>query len=165
METSKERILKAINHVQPETTPLHIMGFEEIAKWLERFEARDDFDLRDKLGLDLQTARALYQGPNIERGLSIWGTNPDVSGYAGVGYNQVREGHPLAEAASVADIEGFAWPDPDDFDYEIVGEVLQAAREKAYEEAAMEIYKASPDVFVVHPVAAIGLFGAARDEL
>ncbi len=131
METSKERILKAINHVQPETTPLHIMGFEEIAKWLERFEARDDFDLRDKLGLDLQTARALYQGPNIERGLSIWGTNPDVSGYAGVGYNQVREGHPLAEAASVADIEGFAWPDPVDFDYEIVGEVLQAAREKA----------------------------------
>jgi ABC-type transport system substrate-binding protein len=28
-------------------------------------------------------------------------------------------------------------------------------REDAYQKAAMEIYKASPDVFVVHPVAAI----------
>ncbi len=131
METSKERILKAINHVQPEITPVHIMGFEGMERWLERFQARDDFDLRDKLGMDMQTARALYRGPNIERGLSIWGTNPDVSGYAGVGYNQVGEGHPLAEAASVADIEDFTWPDPDEFDYEIAGEVLQAAGDKA----------------------------------
>lgn len=73
METSKERILKAINHVQPEITPLHIMGFEGMGRWLERFQARDDFDLRDKLGLDMQTARALYRGPNIERGLSVSG--------------------------------------------------------------------------------------------
>ena len=29
------------------------------------------------------------------------------------------------------------------------------ARDKSYQTAAMEIYKASPDVFVVHPVAAI----------
>lgn len=31
----------------------------------------------------------------------------------------------------------------------------QEERDKLYQEAAMEIYKASPDVFVVHPVAAI----------
>ena len=29
METSRERVLKTINHIQPDTAPVHIMGFEE----------------------------------------------------------------------------------------------------------------------------------------
>lgn len=131
METSKERALKAINHIQPETTPVHIMGFEDIERWLERFGAKDDFDLRDRLGLDFQTARAVYTGPNAKRGLSIWGTEPDVSGYAGAGYSQARGSYPLV-GASLADIERFDWPDPDDFDYEIVCKVLQTDPEKAH---------------------------------
>ena len=122
METSKQRVLAAINHIQPDTTPVHIMGFEGIERWLELFEAEDDFELRIKLGLDLQTARPIYSGPNIERGLTIWGTEPNVSGYAGFGYSQAGKSYPLAGAGSVADIERFAWPDPDDFDYAGIGQ-------------------------------------------
>lgn len=130
METSKDRALKAINHIQPDTIPVHIMGFEVIERWLELFGAKDDFDLRDKLGLDFQTARAVYTGPNAKRGLSIWGTKPDVAGYAGAGYSKARGSYPLSDA-SVADIERFVWPDPDDFDYEIVRKILQADPDKA----------------------------------
>lgn len=131
METSKERVLKAINHIQPETTPVHIMGFEEIDKWLEYTGAKDDFDLRLKLDLDLQTARTIYTGPNARRGLSIWGTAANTGGYAGFGYSKQRGGYPLASATSTADIARFAWPDPDDFDYEIMARVLSAAPDKA----------------------------------
>ena len=56
METARERVLKAINHVQPETTPVHIMGFEGIERWLQHFHARDAFDLRDILDLDIRMA-------------------------------------------------------------------------------------------------------------
>ena len=46
METSRERVLKSINHVEPETTPVHIMGSEVIERWLEHFAWPDpnDFD-------------------------------------------------------------------------------------------------------------------------
>lgn len=131
METSKSRVLKAINHIQADNTPVHIMGFEEIQRWLARFSARDDFDLRDKLGLDLQTARTIYRGQNAKRGRTIWGTEANVAGYAGAGYSQARGHYPLAKAASISDIDCFTWPDPDDFDYEIVGQVLGKASAKA----------------------------------
>lgn len=131
METPSDRVLKAINHIQPHTTPVHIMGFEGIERWLERFGAKGDFDLRDKLGLDLQTARPIYKGPYAKSGLSIWGTPPDVAGYGGAGYSKARKSYPLASATSVQDVERFAWPDPDDFDYEIVGKLLQTIPNRA----------------------------------
>ena len=38
METSRDRVMKAIDHIQPDTTPVNIMGFEGIERWLERFD-------------------------------------------------------------------------------------------------------------------------------
>lgn len=130
METSRERILSAIDHTQPDTTPVHIMGFENTEQWLESVGATDDFDLRDKLGLDIRAAGAIYRGPNAERGLTVWGTEQDAGGYEGAGYSGVRS-YPLAGATSVADIERFTWPDPNDFDYEIAAEVLRTVPERA----------------------------------
>jgi len=56
VETSRERVLKAINRMQPEVTPVHIMGFEGIERWLEYFHARDNFKLRGILRLDIRMA-------------------------------------------------------------------------------------------------------------
>jgi uroporphyrinogen decarboxylase len=123
--------MKAIDHIQPDTTPVNIMGFEGIERWLERFDVEDDFGLRDSLGLDLTAASAVYTGPNAERGLTIWGTEPNVVGYEGYGYSEERGGYPLAGAASLADVERFDWPDPEDFDYEVVAKVLRQAPDKA----------------------------------
>jgi len=50
METSRDRVLKAIEHRQPETTPIHLMGPEGIERWLVRFGAKDIMDLREKMG-------------------------------------------------------------------------------------------------------------------
>jgi len=125
METSKERMLKAINHIQPEVVPVHIMGLDPLDRWLERFGAMDYVDLRAKLGLDIQEARPVYIGRNAELGLDIWGKEVGPGGTEGAGYSSARGGYPLANATSVADIDNFVWPDPDDFDYQILADVLK----------------------------------------
>ncbi len=131
METARDRVLKAINHVQPEVTPVHIMGMEGMERWLEHFGVRDDFELREVLGLDLQASRAIYTGPNARRGLSIWGEEEDIGGVVGAGYSGDRGGYPLADATSVADVERFAWPNTDDMDFDVVAELLPTIEHKA----------------------------------
>ena len=81
VETSRDRLLKAIDHIQPDVTPVHILGFEGIERWLECFGASDSMDLTDKPGLDLLgSARPVYTGPNTRGGLTIWRGSPDASG-------------------------------------------------------------------------------------
>ena len=130
METSRERVLKAIDHIQPEVTPVRIMGPVPNDKWLERFGAKDTFELRDKLGLDFQSASAVYAGPR-QRERSIWGVALEILGLTGAGYSNVREDFPLARATSVADIERFPWPDPDEFDYDVAARILHTVPDKA----------------------------------
>lgn len=131
METSRERIIKAINHMEPVTPPTYIIGFEAIERWLQQYHVKDEFDLRQELGLDLAVAGApIYTGPNVKLGLSIWGTARNTGGSEGVGYSKERGDHPLADSNSVEDIEHFAWPSPDDFDYKIVNTLLQAIPDK-----------------------------------
>ena len=125
IETPRQRMLKAINHIQPEVVPVHIMGFSPIDRWLEYYGVYDNFGLREKLGLDIQEARPVYLGPNAERGLDIWGKKEGPGGPDGAGYSSVRGGYPLATATSVAEVDRFAWPDPADFDYQIVADVLR----------------------------------------
>ena len=124
METPRERFLKTTDHVQPEVVPVHVMGFAPIDRWLEHYGVEDNFGLRDKLKLDIQEARPIYTGHNAELGLDIWGKGAGIGGAEGAGYSSERGGYPLAGATSVADIDNFAWPDPDDFDYQVVADVL-----------------------------------------
>jgi len=124
-ETPRQRMLKAINHTQPEVVPVHIMGFAPIERWLEHYGVSDNFSLRERLGLDIQEARPVYIGANAERGLDIWGKKEGIGGAGGAGYSSARGGYPLAGATSVAEIERFAWPDPAQFDYQVVADVLR----------------------------------------
>ncbi len=74
METPRERIRKAISHVQPEITPVNVMSFEDIQPWLDRFGARDFRHLCVKPGVDVfPDAPPVYRGPTMEPGLDIWG--------------------------------------------------------------------------------------------
>ena len=131
METSKERILKAINHVQPDTTPVRFTGFEDIERWLQHFHVENAYDLMEKLGVDTCSVPLTPTGPNVERGLSIWGTPAITGGYKGIGYSKERGAHPLLNAKSVGDIERFAWPNPDDFDYRITDQIRQMVVDRA----------------------------------
>ena len=128
-ETQRERFLKSIDHIQPEVVPVHIMGFAPIERWLEHFEVPDNFALRERLGLDIQEARPVYVGRNAEQNVDIWGKAQGIGGADGAGYSSARGGYPLAHAASVQDIDAFQWPDPDDFDYQVVTELFHSVPE------------------------------------
>jgi uroporphyrinogen decarboxylase len=125
METPRQRFMNAINHVQPDVVPVHVMGFAPIERWLDHFGVSDNFALRQALGLDIQEARPVYTGRNAGLGLDIWGKATGIGGADGAGYSSVRGGYPLAAATCVADIEAFQWPDPDDFDFQVVADVLK----------------------------------------
>ncbi len=122
---SRERVLKAIDHLETDITPINIEGiYGNIDQWYERFHVETMSELRDKLGGDIQGARPVYVGPNAERGLTIWGTPiDDIYGVDGVGYGTDRV-YPLADARTIADIEAYDWPSPDDFDYQVAAELL-----------------------------------------
>jgi len=74
METARDRVLKAIGHVQPEITPVNLSNIYGVERWLTHFGAKDGLDLRYKLDLDIEYARPVYTGPYSRQGRDIWGT-------------------------------------------------------------------------------------------
>ncbi len=126
METGRERVLKAVNHIQPDVTPVNLGGIYGIDRWLKHFGVWNEQELRNKLGVDIEYARPVYLGRNAEIGIGIFGTPIEgVFGSEGAGYSQSRGGYPLAKATSVGDIEAFPWPDPGEFDYGVMPTVLK----------------------------------------
>jgi uroporphyrinogen decarboxylase len=126
MENSKERILKTVEHIQPETVPFNIEGiYADLKPWYDHFRVDNKLDLRFKLGVDLQCARPVFIGSGIEPDHTIFHTPADVYGANGVGFGEGRH-YPLQNAQTVRDIENFAWPDPEDFDYTVAAKVLRS---------------------------------------
>jgi uroporphyrinogen decarboxylase len=124
-ETPRERVLKAIRHEEPEVTPVNIGGIYGLDRWLTRFGVRDEMGLREQLGVDVQSARAVYTG-ELADDAGVFGTPVvDVFGSAGSGYSAARGGFALAGASTVAEIERYPWPDPSQFDYATAARVLR----------------------------------------
>jgi uroporphyrinogen decarboxylase len=124
--TGRERVLAAVNHELPDRVPVHVMGFDAIGPFCDRFGLDGVDDLRQALGLDVVWITPSYVGPEIAEGLSYWGTH-NIADNAG--YSQSRQHNPLATATTPAEVESFPWPSPNDFDYqslrknaEIIGE-------------------------------------------
>jgi uroporphyrinogen decarboxylase len=130
----RENILNAINH--KEIFPIPYDVFENgMYKRLERDLCRH-FHLKEgdlegvleRLGACLRWANPVYIGPPVVEGatipvgyphrvayINIWGTWSGPNSYTDV---LMR---PLAKAESVSDIHAHQWPDPDWFDYTLVG--------------------------------------------
>ena len=126
METGRDRVLETINHVQPVQTPVNLGGIYGIQRWLNHFGVRTERELREKLGLDIEYVRPVYTGPNAEKMLGIFGTPVEgIFGADGLGYSSARGTYPLAGAKTIAEIESFPWPDPNDFDYEVMAVMLR----------------------------------------
>jgi len=93
MLSSKERVLMAINHEEPDRVPMDYWAWGEVNEALQkRFSLQNYDELLEYLGIDLRTVRAPYTGPS-----NCW------------------EG--LQNAKTVDDLEKCNLPDPDMFDY------------------------------------------------
>jgi len=123
---SKERVLKALNHQEPDRVPLDYGALwgvtERLCQYLgcdpalpaSTYQAYPE-QLLQRLGVDIRIVRARYIGDEVKKlpdggYIDLWGVEIGKEGYP--------VGHPLAQATTVADIEGYCWPDPDAYDYE-----------------------------------------------
>ncbi len=110
---NRERVATALSHEQPDRCPAFLARIDDLDYWLESYGVEDEEAMRTMLGLDLRKVK--YNGLfDVEEGKTIWGTKDLWD----AGYSTQRGGFPLAEARSVADIEGHKWPGAEAVDYE-----------------------------------------------
>jgi len=108
--TSRERVLAAFEHQEPDRVPCWCGASEEF--WAKAKVKLDlDYEgLRLRLGDDFRRVFATYNGP--EFALSEGATSRTVFGVErhGIGYGQPIN-HPLADA-TLKQIDDYAWPEP-----------------------------------------------------
>jgi len=117
--TSKERVLAAVNHVQPDRVPIQVYLTPEIQQRLVDFFGTED--ILPILGVDLRTIGPRYIGPE-----HVVPPGCDTTDEWGVGYKYIQfetglypEAHflPFANTSTLEEVEAFPWPTADLFDY------------------------------------------------
>jgi len=126
--TSRERILTAISHEEPDRVPVWFAVQAGIRQRLFEYFGVDDTPvLLERLGCDAFGAQGSwvhpeYRGP--ERLTMPDGSQADHFGIV------IQKHWPLAFAQTVADLESYSWPRADWFDYSTVKERCLAAKER-----------------------------------
>ena len=123
--TPKQRILSAINHKTPDRVPHDLRVVPELAEQLcDLLDAPDYEHVQARLGVDLRSVCPQFEGP-LELGprrrdfgdgtwQDMWGLRyRTMSNIAGGVHHEVVS-HPLAGAATAADVERYPWPSVDE---------------------------------------------------
>jgi hypothetical protein len=108
--TSRERVLAAFEHVEPDRVPTWCGASVEFWEKATRALGLDDEGLRVRFGDDFRRVFGCHAGPELP--LAPGATCCTVFGVQrhGMGYGQPMN-HPLADA-SLAGVHGYPWPDP-----------------------------------------------------
>jgi len=120
--TSKERVLAAIAHCEPDRVPVNYYAEPDVDRRLREHFGTDD--LNAALGVDFRSVGPPYTGPKLHENkgdiiVSDWGIHMRrVVTAEGEMWDYCT--WPL-RAAALDEIEAWPMPDPDDFDYEAVG--------------------------------------------
>ncbi|MGD2206467.1 MAG: uroporphyrinogen decarboxylase family protein [Anaerolineae bacterium] len=113
----KERVLAAIDHVEPDRVPADLWALPPVTDNLRtHFGVNSAEGVWHALDIDLRSIWPTYIGPDLERfddgsWLDWWGCRREM-----IGPFEEVTGAPLADAEMVADVEAHAWPHPDWFD-------------------------------------------------
>lgn len=120
--TPKERVLAALNHIQPDRVPLDYLGTPEINELLlKHFRTADMEVVLCGLGVDLRTVGPAYVGPPLAPGRDMWGVERrPVRNQAGT-YEEPCN-FPFRDMVSVEEVERYPWPSPDWFDFSVIPE-------------------------------------------
>ena len=129
--TSKERVLRSLQWEEPDRVPVQLYTEPEVEEALRAHFGTED--VMDALGVDFREVPTPYAGAvkPASDGLTydMWGT----------GYRRVAHGRggaydeaavlPLAELETLARVESYAWPEPDEFDYSGVAKACEELKE------------------------------------
>jgi len=109
---SKERVLTAFAHHQPDRVPAWCGSSAEFwAKAKRELAIADDEALRIRLGDDFRRVFARYAGPPVVLSPGATSRTPFGVERHGMGYGQPIS-HPL-QGAALAQVNAYAWPDPE----------------------------------------------------
>jgi uroporphyrinogen decarboxylase len=125
---SKERVLVAFAHQEPDRVPINYMANPGIDARLKQhfgLDEHDDEGLRQALGVDFRSVSVPYIGPRLhddvpDRQIDRWGIHRRWIEHDTGGYWDYCD-FPL-ENASLDEIEAWPMPDPDQFDYSHLAE-------------------------------------------
>jgi uroporphyrinogen decarboxylase len=122
---SRERVITAFAHKQPDGVPIDYFATPEIhTMLLEHFGTNSDDHLRDLLDTDIRYINPGYGGPELDKFsdgsfMDIWGIRkkpvPNEYGDYAEAINA-----PYQHWTSVDEAADFQWPDPDWYDYSTV---------------------------------------------
>lgn len=123
--TSRERVLTAFAHREPDRVPLSYSANPEIDHALKQYyglKPDDSLGLADKLGVDFRGCYAYYTGPRLHEapeGLHAdeWGARTRWIEHPAGGYWDFCS-WPLAGAITVDQINRWPMPNPDDYNYD-----------------------------------------------
>lgn len=112
--TSKERVMTAFEHEEPDRVPAWCGASVEFWEKAKRELELDDEALRVRFGDDFRRVFARYAGPAVPLPDGV--TSRTIFGIErrGLGYGQPTS-HPLAEA-TIEDVHAYPWPDPECMD-------------------------------------------------
>jgi uroporphyrinogen decarboxylase len=125
--TPRERWLALFSGERPDRVPCDYWATPEVtARLLQELGCATQRQLWERLGIDkcIHLApihpRAKKDEWHIDSDFPVWHVGTEEVSYQGAGGNVAvyveTVIHPLAKAGTVADVENFAWPNPDDWD-------------------------------------------------
>lgn len=125
---SKERVLTAFAHQEPDRVPINYMANPGIDRRLKQhfgLGEKDNEGLRQVLGVDFRSIGAPYIGPKLhadipDRQVDMWGIHRRWIEHDTGGYWDYCD-FPLQDA-TLEEIEAWPMPDPGDFDYSHIAE-------------------------------------------
>ena len=108
--TSRERVLTAFEHKEPDRVPAWCGASPAFWENAKRTLSLDDEGLRQRLGDDFRRVYAVYAGPEFPLKEGANARTPFGVERHGLGYGQPM-GHALAKA-NLTEVHDYPWPDP-----------------------------------------------------
>ncbi|MDD5726932.1 MAG: uroporphyrinogen decarboxylase family protein [Victivallales bacterium] len=132
---SRERVLTAISHHEPDRVPITFDAEKEVIELLkEYFHVSSRDEVWDMLHVDTRLIGADHHYHHIreKNGISydFWGSGSEEKAYNGGTYFEFTQ-HPLASMETVRDIENYDWPTPDELSFESLREARKNNPDKA----------------------------------
>ena len=129
--TSKQRVKLAINHQTPDRVPINYLANPGIDARLKKhfgLAADDNDGLRDALNVDFRQIFPAYTGPKLhadipDRHICEWGIHRRWIENESGGYWDFCD-FPLKDA-TIEEIEKFPFPNPDDYDYQLIANLSE----------------------------------------
>jgi len=135
--TSKERVLTAINHQEPDRVPVNNVGLNgDIDRRLKEhfgLPIDDTNGLFKALNVDFRNLELAYTGPKIHEDVpdrnvdTLWGVRTRWVEHESGGYWDYCD-FPLKDA-TVEEVENWPMPSPDDFDYDSIAPQCEKYRD------------------------------------